>query len=73
MVNTFQKIQGRNFKPLFLPTERLLEEKFFTKREVWNRMCLTENPKSKILRGVFQNLLLESLRSEEKKVGVNIF
>ena len=37
------------------------------KGEVLSQVRSTENPKSKILRGVFQNFLLKSLRSEEKK------
>ena len=49
----------------------LEEEKLPIKREVWSRVRLTKNPKSKILRVVFQNFCLKSLRSEEKKVGIN--
>ena len=43
------------------------------KRKVLSQVRLTENPKSKILRVVFQNSLLKSLRSEKTKVGVNTF
>ena len=43
------------------------------KREVLSQVRLTQNPKSKILCGVFQNLHLKLLKSEEKKVGVKTF
>ena len=43
------------------------------KREVLSQVRLTEDPKSNFLRGGFQNILLKSLRSEEKIVGVNTF
>jgi len=51
----------------------MLEEKFSVKRKTGIGAHLEENPKSWILRGAFQTLLLKSLRSEEKKTGVNTF
>ena len=43
------------------------------KRKVLSQVRLTEDPKSKILSGAFQNLHLKSLRSEERKIDVNTF
>ena len=60
----YTKVQG-------VFTKILEEAKFSIKREVWSRVRLTKNSKSKILRGVFQILPLKTLLSEEKKVGVD--